>query len=614
MKKMVLFLMTGLLLLSVALAFATPEEFKEARKYEHVVFRGSVFQDFWQAKVPIKDIVICAYDPVEEKMNVIPFQIDERVTAPDPFSPSKERASYFLTDSTSGYLDMEDELVCMVKDLGPKAPVHIWLDEKADSTRYEVVVFNFEDKDKKESALYGYVFRGEDLSVDYPSPRPYNFQYDEENDVVSCVNYSVGFGENNGLIDDIMLNEGVGGTGVDIFDSQKLRIVGVLDFGIINIAPGKNGEEAMNDRDNFYLYPFEGSIEDGAYLGVTRDPIVRLVREVHQTLRVGTFNLPDVDFFVETKFYPYSGFNSQGANLNPDNLREQFPEADDILIDIDLVRQSFDFNENAKGMKFFNRNNANVVMDGVPDNNINDAALANRSWMTVVDTVINDVKQGKWVEVEGISEWTMASGDQGTVFSHIKIEDTSHERVELYYHDSKDGGQDDDSYIEAGDTGDGMSFGDQGIKIINTENLDLNFAVYFVDGNKDQAFGELMASNFEVGVQQTRNKQLYSTTAVKNATDVMPQNFDLKQNYPNPFNNSTRIDFELPHNSNVELEIIDLNGRVVKTLISEKRDAGAHSVTWNGKNEFGADVPTGVYIYRIHSDDFTAAKKLLLVK
>ncbi len=613
MKKMVQILMLGFFLFGTWAVFATPEAFKESRKYEHVQFRGSVFQKFWQAKVPIEDIVICAYDPSTNSMKVIPFQIDERVVAEDPFSPSKKRASYFLTDETSGYLDMEDELVCMLKDLGPKAPLHVWINEASKANqRYEVVVFNYEDRDKKENALYGYVFHAPGLSTEFPSPRPYNFQYDKEKDMVSCVNYSVGFGGDNGLIDDIMLNQGIGGAGIDIFDSQKLRVVGVLDFGIINIAPGKNGEEAMNDRDNFYLYPFEGDIEDGAYLGVTKDPVVRLVREVHQTLRVGNFNLPDVDFIVETKFYPYSGFNAQGANLNPDSLKKQFPEADDILIDIDLVRQSWDFNEKANGMKFFNRRNANIPMDGNPDANLN-YSLANRTWKTVIDTTMNGEKTKMWVDVTGISEWTMASGPQGTVFSHIKIEDTSHERIELYYHDNKNGGQGDNSYIETGDTGDGMSYGDQGIKIINTKNLDLNFAVYFVDGNKDQAFGELMANNFEVGVQQTRNEQSYPVS-VNEPIDTRPMTFVLDQNYPNPFNSSTRISYIVPNHADVELKIFDLNGRVVKTLINEALDAGSHDVTWNGTNEFGEDVPTGVYLYQLRAGDLVAAKKLLLVK
>lgn len=614
MKKMVLFFIIGVMIFGSMQSFATPEEFKESRKYEHVVFRGSVFEKFYQAKVPIEDIVICSYDPATNQMKVIPFQIDERVTAPDLFSPSKKRASYFLTDSTSGYLDMEDELVCMVKDLGPKAPSYVWIDDEAAKAnyRYEVVVFNYDDREKKENALYGYVFHAPDLSTKFPSPRPYDFKYDQAKDEVSCINYTVGFAENNGLIDDIMLKAPLGGTGVDIFDSMKLRVVGVLDFGIINIAPGKNGEEAMNDRDNFYLYPFEGSIDDGAYLGVTNDPVVRLVREVHQTLRVGNFNLPDVDFFVETKFYPYSGFNAQGANLNPDSLKKQFPEADDILVDIDLVRQSWDFNENAKGMKFFNRRNANVPMDGVPDNNL-DTGLSNRKWQKLFTVKEQDSVWYEWREVEGISEWTMASSNQGTVFSHIKIEDTSHEKIELYYYDNKDGGQGDDSYIKTGDTGDGMSYGDQGIKIINTKNLDLNFAVYFVDGNKDQAFGELMADNFEVGVQQTRNEQSFPVS-VNETMDSMPSQFVLNQNYPNPFNSSTRIAFKLPHSSNVELKIIDLNGRVVKTLMNETRDAGAHDIVWNGKNEFGEDVPSGVYLYQLRTDEFSTAKKLLLVK
>jgi hypothetical protein len=145
-------------------------------------------------------------------------------------------------------------------------------------------------------------------------------------------------------------------------------------------------------------------------------------------------------------------------------------------MEFDLVRQSWDYNENAVGMKFYSRNNDAVLMDGIPDDNVN-RTLANRTWG----------------DKTGISDWTMASGDQGTVFTHLQIPDVSHEKIELYYHDDKNGGQDDDSFIKDGDTADGKSYGDQGIKIINTKNLELKFIAYFVDGNKDKAFGVLRA-------------------------------------------------------------------------------------------------------------------------
>ena len=167
--------------------------------------------------------------------------------------------------------------------------------------------------------------------------------------------------------------------------------------------------------------------------------------------------------------------------------------------------------------------------------------------------------------------------------------------------------------MKDGDTADGKSYGDQGIKIINTKNLELKFIAYFVEGNKDKAFGDMLADNYENGVWYTQRSISFPTNVEQNR-DATPDNYSLSQNYPNPFNSSTLISFQLPHTSNVELEIVDLNGRVIKSLVNENKAAGSHDIRWNGKNEFGEDVPSGVYFYRLRADDFSASKKLLLVK
>ncbi len=76
--------------------------------------------------------------------------------------------------------------------------------------------------------------------------------------------------------------------------------------------------------------------------------------------------------------------------------------------------------------------------------------------------------------------------------------------------------------------------------------------------------------------------------------------FNLQQNYPNPFNPTTEIKYGLPVNGLTTLEIFNLRGQKVRTLVNEKKSAGYHHIVWDGRDDFGNSVASGVYIYRIH--------------
>jgi len=81
--------------------------------------------------------------------------------------------------------------------------------------------------------------------------------------------------------------------------------------------------------------------------------------------------------------------------------------------------------------------------------------------------------------------------------------------------------------------------------------------------------------------------------------NTVPVQFELSQNYPNPFNPGTEIPFALPERAQVTLQIFDLNGRLVTTLVNGTLDAGYHRVTWNGKDQGGNNVSSGIYIYQL---------------
>lgn len=96
--------------------------------------------------------------------------------------------------------------------------------------------------------------------------------------------------------------------------------------------------------------------------------------------------------------------------------------------------------------------------------------------------------------------------------------------------------------------------------------------------------------------------------------NVVPNTFFLSQNFPNPFNPTTIIRFGLPVAEKVTLKIYDVLGREVKTLINEELKPGYHSVEWDGTNNYGSRVSSGIYIYRIVAGNFVKSMKMMMVK
>lgn len=98
------------------------------------------------------------------------------------------------------------------------------------------------------------------------------------------------------------------------------------------------------------------------------------------------------------------------------------------------------------------------------------------------------------------------------------------------------------------------------------------------------------------------------------AVTRVPERMTLLQNYPNPFNPETTIKYQLPENKHVTLEIYDVLGRLVRTLINLEQTAGYHEVLWDARDDQAQSVASGLYFYRIQAGELQAMKKLLLVK
>lgn len=95
---------------------------------------------------------------------------------------------------------------------------------------------------------------------------------------------------------------------------------------------------------------------------------------------------------------------------------------------------------------------------------------------------------------------------------------------------------------------------------------------------------------------------------------ITPSQLSLKQNYPNPFNPETMIEFSLPNNGLVSLEVYNILGQQVKTLVNRELEPGTHRFVWNGTDERGKRVGSGVYLYRLSTPEESLVRRMILMK
>jgi hypothetical protein len=129
----------------------------------------------------------------------------------------------------------------------------------------------------------------------------------------------------------------------------------------------------------------------------------------------------------------------------------------------------------------------------------------------------------------------------------------------------------------------------------------LQDTLYITDGTKGtNADVMTIVVNFDV------------SSDVKERTGNLPTVYSLSQNYPNPFNPTTTINFALPEASHVSLDIYNVLGQKVRTLVNEPLAANNYEVEWDGRNETGSEVASGIYFYKLQTDNFVNTKKMIL--
>jgi len=569
-------LMLPLLLAVFSLAGGQPRLVVE-RPYEPVVLHGSVLSAFYADstdRAPVDDLFLYAYDRATESWRMMPFQIDERILAPDPYNPEVKRHTYYLKDD--GLLDEDDELSFMVRDMGDQAPEKSWI-SNPESRQWQRLELRAMDPDSTAIDAYAYLFRSPTVSE--PIPAPYEFAYFKDENRIESKYYAVTLDPQVGLVQDIKIKPPFG-SGVDIFDRQKIRATATLIVADTEI-PLKSQSEML-----IKLVSVAGDSN-----GVMAKPVVRVIRESRQTFKLGVNEIErQMTFYVTAKFYPFNGRVIGGSKLDSASLNKAMPGSENLSISFKHLRQSWDLNENAKGMLYYSRYNDGIPIDGAPD--------------AAVDLQID----------RPVSEWSLVSGAQGALFSLFSLPDSTispRTSFSLYYFDNSTGGTGDPADLKYFDTGDKVSYGDFGVSMWSPTSLDLKFEMYFLPNSvnsKSQAVQIAHAMEKPVWVNPR-------ATAVERAPGAsLPHEFHLGQNYPNPFNQETRFTFSLDKPERIHLKIFNARGELVKNLAEGRYAEGVHALSWDGRDEAGQVLPTGLYFYQLRGESRSRQAKLLILR
>ena len=153
-----------------------------------------------------------------------------------------------------------------------------------------------------------------------------------------------------------------------------------------------------------------------------------------------------------------------------------------------------------------------------------------------------------------------------------------------------------------------MTDNGQGLAVMTFFTEDAPKGEYFIEFNVSDGCGMTTASITLI------DSAMVSTGVVSNEKGELPDHFALGQNYPNPFNPVTIVEFDIPRRSAVRLDVYNVLGQHIRTLVDEVLAAQRYSVEWDGTSDAGVKVATGIYFYRMVTPEYQQTRKMVLIK
>lgn len=492
--------------------------------------------------------------------SAIPFQFDQMDDRGEP------------DEEADGLLDATDELVVMPEDLGDQAETWAWIDDAESKVhhRFELEMADPLNPDKKG---WLYLFRrapgnvpGYMTYIPGPTTTP-------AADTISTHSFKLGH-DANGWIDYMSFHQGL-----NLFDRFKLRLAG-----------------------NSFLVPayeinedFVKGTSDPTQVTFTKGP-VRSFHETAAVILIEKLNLPllpdEAKFDYKFDYTPYTfHIYAKAEDLDSGLL---------ALFGVKTVRQSLDFNSNAKQMLFYSDDNRNgIVIDGISDSPTLDFSESSER------------------------NWVMATGDQGTVIVFFAVSLRRNLKKVLYYRDNSDGGGSNDG---TQDTGDMRSFGDMGLLIQATgdallppedEKLWVDYKGYFIDQpNMDASIAEQLSLWEDNQLSISLSTQTYDASFVAE-NQSSPGEFHLLAAYPNPYPNSkaSGLNFRISGRitETYDLEVYNILGQRVAVFSQlTTPNSGILEIHWDGKDLSGETLTPGIYLYRLTNGLYAETKKLVI--
>ena len=552
--------MYKIILTFLIFAFSSLSSFAQfnnlSRRYTPVVQKTAAAPLY---ELNISEWTAFRYNRATDEWQAFPFQFDQLTTSGN------------YDKEPDGIADATDEIIFMPQDAGDKADTWAWVDDE-NARRAERIELEFDDPLQPNEKAWIYLYKNvaplQTISS-YLSYKPGPAGAPAA-DTINTDVFILGH-DKNGWIDYFSL-----ASGGNIIDRFKLRMAGKMLIGpAYEINEDFVQAETGADAVSYYPGP---------------------VRSFHNTKaailisKLGLPLLPDKsNFAYHYQYTPYSFQIIAETDIDAGML---------ALFGVKTIRQSLDFNENARGMKVYSQSNRDgILIDGVAD---------------AYNSAVNDA---------GSQNWVMAAGESGAVVLFVDISLMKNSERLLYLHDDENGGPSPDG---TADTGDMRSFGDMGLMLratgsaLITERLTIKFKGYFIDQpNLDADFGERLLAREQNPLTMQASVQTYEPTQVTQQHESLPNDFYLAPAYPNPFSASaaSRIHFEFFGRKNgvYDLVVYNVLGRRVRQFQDIRLDAdGQRTLTWNGRDSNGEPLSPGVYFYQAASGAQKHTQKLVI--